>query len=503
MSDQRLVEANQRFGLEVEYAPEQPKKTKKELAKDKKDKAEQVRRELIYELARRDFWTFCKLIAPDFYVEGRDYLKDMCKQLQEFKFGDEDILIMNLPPRHGKSRTAQLFTLWLFGRNQTEKIMTGSYNEQLSTTFSKNVRNSISEKKVRGGRVVFSDIFPNVKIKRGDGAASLWALEGQYANYLATSPGGTATGFGCSLLIMDDLIKNAEEAFNEEALEKQWSWFTQTMLSRREKGAKIIIIMTRWSTKDLAGRALEHYTRIGAKVRHINYMALQPDGTMLCDDVLDRAAFELNKEAMGAEIVAANYQQEPLDAQGRLYSGFQTYEDVPRDADGNIIFDRIDAYVDTADKGDDYLAAIIYGVSGVQCYVLDIYFTKDSMEITEPELAKRLHKWKVNTAYIESNNGGRGFGRSVERILRTDYRWYKTLIELFHQGKNKKARILGASTWVQQNVLFPMGWEFTWSDAYKDLMSYTKEGRAKHDDIEDALSGLYDKCGKGSVFDFS
>ena len=91
---------------------------------------------------------------------------------------------------------------------------------------------------------------------------NLWSLEGGYNNYLATSATGTATGtatgFGCSLMIIDDLIKNAEESYNENILEKHWDWFTNTMLSRLEEGGKIIIIMTRWATGDLAGRALEH-----------------------------------------------------------------------------------------------------------------------------------------------------------------------------------------------------------------------------------------------------
>ena len=89
--------------------------------------------------------------------------------------------------------------------------MTGSYNETLSTTFSKNVRNDIQEAKADIYKPVYSDVFPGVKIKRGDGSMNLWSLEGGYNNYLATSPTGTATGFGASILVIDDLIKNAEE----------------------------------------------------------------------------------------------------------------------------------------------------------------------------------------------------------------------------------------------------------------------------------------------------
>ena len=135
------------------------------------------------------------------------YLKELCDDLQEFIYdSDDDVLVINEPPRHGKSRTAGKFVEWLLGMT-LEKIMTGSYNETLSTTFSKSVRNTIQEIKADKNRVVFSDVFPGVEIKSGDGAMNLWSLNGGYNNYLATSPTGTATGFGADIIIIDDLIK--------------------------------------------------------------------------------------------------------------------------------------------------------------------------------------------------------------------------------------------------------------------------------------------------------
>ncbi len=146
---------------------------------------------------------------------------DYAMKMQSFYESDEDALIINLPPRHGKSRTASMFVEWVLGRNQSEKIMTGSYNETLSTTFfKKRCVTPFKRKKADKDKIIYSDIFPNVKIKQGDGAMNLWSLEGGYNNYLATSPSGTATGFGASLLIIDDLIKNAEEAYNETVKEK-------------------------------------------------------------------------------------------------------------------------------------------------------------------------------------------------------------------------------------------------------------------------------------------
>ena len=280
------------------------------------------------ELARREFFFYCNLKAPDFYKLNRSYLIELCKDFQEFYESDDQVLVVNEPPRHGKSRTAGLFVEWVLGKNKNEKIMTGSYNETLSTMFSKNVRNSIQEEKADKYKAVYSDIFPGIKIKRGDGAMNLWSLEGGYNNYLATSPTGTATGFGASLMIIDDLIKNAEEANNANVLEKHWEWFTNTMLSRLEEGGKIIVIMTRWHSDDLAGKVLEWCKEKTKKYRHISMKAIQDEKKheMLCPEVLSYESAMDKKSAMGADIFSANYQQEPIDIKGRLYENFKTYD---------------------------------------------------------------------------------------------------------------------------------------------------------------------------------
>lgn len=454
------------------------------------------------ELARREFFFYCNLKAPNFYKPERRYLVDLCNELQEFYASDDEVLIINEPPRHGKSRTAGLFVEWILGKNNTEKIMTGSYNETLSTMFSKNVRNSIQEQKVDELKPTYSDVFPGVSIKRGDGAMNLWSLEGQYNNYLATSPTGTATGFGCSLMIIDDLIKNAEEANNESILEKHWDWFTNTMLSRLEEGGKIIIIMTRWSSGDLAGRALEHYRQQRAKIKHITMKALQDDGTMLCDEVLSYKSYQAKVKAMGIDIASANYQQQPIDIKGRLYSSFKTYTNIPRDASGNPLFSIIRNYTDTADEGSDYLCSINYGVYNNEAYVLNVLYTKAAMEETEPATAKMIYQDNVNIADIESNNGGRGFGRSVERILLEKFKSNKTEVNTFHQSKNKKARILSNATWIMNHVYYPVNWRDKFPEYYEAMSKYQKEGKNKHDDAPDATTGIAEKIGLGSSFSF-
>ena len=443
------------------------------------------------ELARRDFFAYCSLMAPDFYQPDRQYLVRLCREFQAFVESDDEVMIVNLPPRHGKSRTAGLLVEWVLGRDPSQKIMTGSYNETLSTMFSKNVRNAISEQKADLYIPVYADVFPDTRIKHGDGAMNLWSLEGGYNNYLATSPTGTATGFGASLMIIDDLIKNAEEANNELVKEKHWAWFTDTMQSRLEENGKLLIIMTRWATDDLAGRALEHYRKSGAKMRHVCMKALQDDGTMLCDAVLTKRSYLAKTSAMGKEIAAANYQQEPMDIRGRLYTRIPTYTALPTDENGESLLQYLLCYTDTADEGNDYLCSICYGVYNGTYYVLDVLYTSAPMETTEPQTAQMLTEHRIGCAIIESNNGGRGFARNVERECRKLGNRH-TKITWFHQHKNKIARILSNSTGVMQNVLFPVNWADRWRDFAGAVLSYQRTGKNAHDDAPDALTGVYE-----------
>lgn len=436
------------------------------------------------ELARRDFFDYCELMAPDFYKRSRQYLVQLANTLQEFVFNSpKKVLVISIPPRTGKSRTASLFAEWTFGKDHTKKIMTGSYNETLSTQFAKTVRNTIQTQKVEPFIPVFSDVFPDVKIKQGDAAMNMWSLEGQYSSYLATSPSGTATGFGCSLMIIDDVIKNAQEANNQLTKQAHYEWFTNTMLSRLEEGGKIIIIMTRWASDDLAGRIINHF-QDDAEI--ISLKALQDDGTMLCEDVLSRESYEEKKKLMSPDIFYANYQQEPIDLKGQLYTSFKTYDSLPQ-------FEKIQSYTDTADTGSDYLCSIIYGIYQKEAYILDVIYTNEPMEITEPLVAKHIFEYKVNQADIESNNGGRGFSRQISHYLTNTYNTNHTVIRPFHQSKNKQARILSNATWVMEHIYFPQNWHNKYPEFYKAITSYQREGKNLHDDAPDALTGVAEK----------
>ena len=456
------------------------------------EQLDDLRRRCEYRKAWFSFWTYCRIMAPDFYTEDRAYLKNVCDTLQGFYQSDERILVMCMPPRHGKSRTATLFTQWVFGHDPGAHVITASYNEELSSTFAKTVRNAIQQVKAQADIPVYSDIFPGTRIRQGSGSMKLWGIEGGKGehSYLATSPGGTVTGFGASLLIIDDLVKNAEEAYNERRLQQLWDYFANTLLSRREQGFKIVVIMTRWASGDLAGRALDHFERIGVPVRKVLYRAQQDDGTMLCSDILNAEDYQILLETQDKAIVMANYQQEPIDIQGRLYTSMRTYRELPA-------LTKVMAYIDTADEGTDYLCSIVFGIMAEapqDVAILDVIYTQAPMEDTEPAVARQLMQeyggLPVAAAQIESNNGGRGFARAVSELLRRE--GCGTVVAWFHQSANKKARILTAAPWIMNHALMPEHWADRWPEWWKHIVTFTADGKAEHDDAEDALSGVCD-----------
>lgn len=445
-----------------------------------------LKREMKCVAAYKSLYAYCYLNAPDFY--NAEYLKEICDAIQEFECDDNELLIINIGPRHGKSRTATLATQWLLGRNPHYKIMTCSYNEKLSSKFSKQVRNSIAQgHSLDKSKIVFSDIFPDVKIKRGSATVSNWGLEGNDEdNYMATSPNGSATGSGADFVIIDDLIKNKYEACNADILDNHWEWFTDTIYSRLEGKRKILVIGTRWCERDLSGRLIEMFNEQGRKYRLISKKTCE-NGKMLNDKVLNLEQYKNLIQTIGEGIVRANYDQEPIDLKGVLYEHLQTYDNKPS-------FIRIEAVCDTADTGSDYLCSIVYGKTQDKiCYILDVIYTKESMETTEQKVAKQFTEYSVSIAHIESNNGGRGFARSVERIARQELGNRVTTFKPYTQTLNKQSRILSNATAVELNVLFPKNWKELYPEFYKSVTEYQREGKNAHDDAEDALTSIVEK----------
>lgn len=441
-------------------------------------------------------WEYCRTLSPDYYKEDRPHLKTLCDTLQSFYQrellkGDGTYytkLIIELPPQHGKSRTLTNFCSWILGHNQTERIITGSFNDDTAQDFSKYTRDIIQGQS-NVGEIVYSDIFPDTKIKRGDASYKQWALEGQFFNYKGCGINGTVTGKGASVRIIDDPVKSADIAYNENALDKIWLWYTGTWLSRRgEAEVMDIICCTPWAKQDITGRLLELQPE---KWFRISMPVIDDNKNMLCETMLDLEAYEDIKSIGDEHIHAANYLMKRLDIKGKLYKSFLEYTELPKDGNGKGLSEGRFSYTDTADEGDDFLCHIAGIKSLGNIYVTDVIYTLDAQEITEPQTAKCLIGNDTRIAYIESNNGGRGFARNVKTKLNESKGICN--VKWFHQSNNKISRILTNAPTVMSKVLFPVGWSQKWPLFYNALNTYQKSGKNKHDDAPDALTGLVEK----------
>jgi predicted phage terminase large subunit-like protein len=207
---------------------------------------------------------------------------------------------------------------------------------------------------------------------------------------------------------------------------------------------------------------------------------------------------ELRKiEKANPFVFETQYMQNPTPIEGLMYRDFKTYEVVPY-AKRTVKMN----YTDTADTGEDYLCSICYDDCPEGIFVTDVLYTPKPMEYTEPKTAEMLSRNRTEIANVESNNGGRGFARNVEKHLRTMGN-NKTAISWFSQNKNKQVRIFTLSADVNNLVHFPVGWETRWPEFYNALRSYRKEGRNAHDDAPDALTGCVEKRGSFSTADYT
>lgn len=463
------------------------------LNKQHKIKLIMAARERAIRSSRDNFWIYCKTLSPEFYKDTRPHLKKMCDTLEAL-WRRELVnpntgkaykkLALSIPPRHGKSRTLVMFTTWALGKENSEKIITCSYSEDLATTFSKFTRDEIQKQKARPTDITFQDIF-NINIKRGDASYKQWSLEGQFFNYKGAGLGSGITGKGASILIADDLVKGSEEALSQSTLDSIWGWYTGTCLSRAEEGCLQIVCMTRWSKEDPIGRLLNGPTADEWYVLEMEVLN-EETGEMLCSSIFSKESYDSLSLDMPPMIFRANYHNELIDVADRLYTKLLEYSELP-EACNNI---PSKAQIDVADTGKDYTCCIIYKPYKGQAYVQDIYYSQAPMEITEVEVSNRLYTHNVREVVVESNNGGRGYARNLERLLYENHKWRGCLVRWFNQSSNKVTKILTTSATVMNSILFPKDWDLNYKAAYNAIISYSANGKNKNDDLPDTISEI-------------
>ena len=197
--------------------------------------------------AKNDFLSFVKCVWPDF-VEGSHH-RHIADKFNKLASGEINRLIINMPPRHTKSEFASyLLPAWMVGRDPKLKIIQATHTGELAVRFGRKAKNLIDSED-------YGKIF-KTRLQEDSKAAGRWETA-QGGEYFAAGVGGAITGRGADLLIIDD-PHSEQDALSPTAMESAYEWYTSGPRQRLQPGAKIVLVMTRWSTKDLTGKLIAH-----------------------------------------------------------------------------------------------------------------------------------------------------------------------------------------------------------------------------------------------------
>ena len=465
------------------------------------------------------FSEFAKAAFPT--LEARSFQQNYYRLLEAFARGKVRRMIVTMPPQHGKSHGASvLLPAYLLGLNPDRRIALASYSAALASRFNRRVQRLIESRE-------YAAMFPATTIKstartsagrfaesagRNDPGSYIRTSEhveiiGTEGELFSVGREGPLTGNRVDTFILDDLYKDALEANSPIVRDNCWEWYTSVVRTRMHNDSSELIVFTRWHEEDLIGmiaereevRRLTRWSELDNWPEdvwlHLNFEALKSSRpTQIDPRKVGEALWEerhsrkllLRKRALDPVQFECMYQGSPSPAQGLLYGeGFKTYILPPRD----VI--RRANYTDTADTGDDYLCSVCYSVGLDELiYITDVVYSSEPMEITEGLVAEMLRSSGTRLANIESNNGGRGFARAVERLVKG------VKIEWFHQSENKEARILSNSATVMHRLRLPIDWAQRWPQFYHHLSTYRRLFRANRlHDAADVLTGIIEKEG--------
>ena len=454
-------------------------------------------------VAKPSFESFAKHVYP--FLELTPFHTTYYRILEAYAEGRIRKLIVSVPPQHGKSVGATtLLPAYMLGIDPDLRIAIASYSGTLASKFNRRVQRIIESRE-------YAELFPDTTIKQGTKPAGYIRTSdeveiiGHKGELLSVGREGSLTGNRVDCFILDDLYKDAMEANSPVVRNNCWEWYTSVVRTRMHNTSRELIVFTRWHEEDLIGklmatesvRALNSFEDID-KVKegewlYLNFEALKSspateidprtEGEPLWSKQQSRSLL-LKKRRLDPQRFEAMYQGHPASHEGLLYgSSFRKYGKLPRD----II--KRGNYTDTADTGSDYLCSVSYVVdSDGIVYLTDVVYTKEPMEISERLVAAMLTKSDTRIAYVESNNGGRGFARALQRQLP------RVKIEWFHQSGNKEARILSNSATALHTLRMPKDWHMLWPEFYTHITTFKREFKANsHDDAPDALTGIVER----------
>jgi predicted phage terminase large subunit-like protein len=427
-------------------------------------------------LAREHLAAFVTLVWRRFKVARHHRL--LIQKLEAVERGEIDRLMLFMPPRHGKSLLSSvLFPCWYLGRHPDRSIIASSYGAELALDFGRRVRNHMTD-------ALYQRIFPRAVVSGDSSAAHRFNLVAGGA-YYAVGAGGVLTGRGADLLLIDDPVKNREDADSAAFRKSLREWYESVAYSRLEPGGAIVLIQTRWHQDDLAGWLLKEHASEGWEVVSLPAIAEGGDvlgraeGEPLWPERFGREALARIREAIGGAAWAALYQQRPTAAEGAIFKRewwrFYNESTLP----GR--FERVLLSLDTAFKASqtaDYSAAVVLGVAKTAYHVLDVWRGR----VEFPELRRQVEvlasKWNPERVLVED----KASGQSLVQALQAETRLAVTAIKV---DADKVSRANAVTPLVEAGKVYLLE-RAAWLGDFLEEVSNFPAGA--HDDMVDAFT---------------
>lgn len=478
---------------------------------------EQWRRCLLFE-APHDFDSFMTYIELDrkpekrFYAPRKHYLRPMVQGFQDVLDGKLRLLTISMPKRAGKSQTGINFVNMLSGKFPDRSTLMEGTGDDLVKSF----YNGCLEYLTVPNEYLFYDVFPDARLVQTNADTKTVNLKSKsrFPTIMCRSIDARQVGLSeaTNVLYLDDCVEGREEAKNRQRLDDKWEVISGDIMGRAIEGTPMVFTGTRYSLYDPIGRVQEHAQREGWAWRAIEIPALD----LVTDEsnyeyeregkkVFTTAYFREQRELLSAEQFESEFQQQPFEAKGLLFSKDELnyFFELPKDRDPDTII----AVGDTAESGSDSTSMPVAKIYGSDVYIVDVVFDDSPAEVTKPECAKCLIENKVASAVFESNNAGQYYARDVDQIIRE--RGYSVGIRTKRTISNKQTRIEFASDNIKKNFYFKHPSTYKRGSQYwnfmKEVTTYTRSGKVPHDDAPDSLSLLENEIrmlsgGKVEVF---
>jgi hypothetical protein len=343
-----------------------------------------------------------------------------------------------MPPRSGKSEIiSKRFPAWCLGKNPKRNIVVASYGADLANEFGRKCKHVTQDRD-------FTKVFEDFKLADDKREGGNWETS-EGGGYYSVGIGGALTGRGFDIGIIDDPVKNREDAESLTYRNKAWEWYTSTFFTRQQgSSAAIVVLMTRWNTDDLAGRILEQDT-VGWEI--ISFPAIDEDGKPLCNrEGYGLEFYENQKRAIGVRDFAALYQQDPIASTGNVFKkeDLRYFNLSDLNKDDFTVAVSVDPAFSTRDGSDD--TAIVVSAkhkTTKEIYVLDVFAAPLLPSEAYSYILSSAERWKDWTLeYISIEEATisaaqQDFLNGFNRYMRDQGKFY-TVLTFQPRGKGKK-----------------------------------------------------------------